>query len=182
MSELSVGQLRGLTVNDNVITMPAGHKLSAPGHVVQVVSIAKTDVFSTTSTSFVDITGFSISITPTSATSKIFAIVDGNIGSQDGVVATRIRLLRNTTAISIGDASGTRILASSEGLSASGNHMTPVAISFLDSPATSSATTYKLQMATTGGGQTSYLNRGTADPDGYGVRSASSITLMEIAQ
>ena len=37
MSELSVGQLKGLTVNNNTITVPSGHKLYAPGSVVQVV-------------------------------------------------------------------------------------------------------------------------------------------------
>jgi hypothetical protein len=39
MSELTVGQLRGLPVNNNVVTVPSGHTLYAPGHVVQVKTV-----------------------------------------------------------------------------------------------------------------------------------------------
>jgi hypothetical protein len=75
MSELSVGQLRGLTVNSNVITVPSGHKLYAPGHVVQVVSVSKTDAFTMSSGAFSTVTGLTASITPTSSSSKILVMV-----------------------------------------------------------------------------------------------------------
>ena len=149
--------------------------------ILQVLSTVKTDTFSMSSATYADITGLSVTITPSSATNKILVIVDGNMGSNAGVVAARARLVRGSTAISVGDAAGSRILASTEGLSASGNHMTPMSISFLDSPATTSATTYKVQMQNNGGGSASYINRSTADGDSSSiVRAASSITVMEV--
>ena len=39
MSELTVGQLKGLTVNNNVISIPTGHTLYAPGSIVQVINV-----------------------------------------------------------------------------------------------------------------------------------------------
>jgi hypothetical protein len=151
------------------------------GAVLQVKSTVKTDTFSMASATFADITGLSVTITPSSATNKIFVIVDGNMGSEVGVVAARARLVRGATAISVGDAAGDRILASTEGLSSNGNHMTPMSISFLDSPATTSATTYKVQMQNNGGGPLSYVNRSRADGDSSNIiRSASSITVMEV--
>jgi hypothetical protein len=181
MSELSVGQLRGLTVNDNVITVPAGHKLVAPGHVVQVVSVVKTDTFSMSSTTYADITGLSATITPYSATSKIFVIVNGYVGSAPAAVAVRTRLMRDTTAISVGNSAGTRVQSSTDNISSNSNHLEAMVISFLDSPATTTATTYKVQMQNTGGGLT-WLNRSVNDGDGSTARTSSSITVMEIAQ
>lgn len=70
MSELNVGQLKGLPVNSNVITVPVGETLYAPGHVIQTKHQFFSLNISTTSTSFVD-TGMSISITPKSANSLI---------------------------------------------------------------------------------------------------------------
>jgi len=151
------------------------------GGVLQVVSTVKSDTFSMASTTYADITGLSVSITPASSSSKIFVVVDGYVGSAPGSVAVRTRLVRGSTAISIGDTAGTRTLASTDSIAANSSHMTPMAISFLDSPATTSATTYKVQMQNTGGGATTYLNRSSSDTDGATARTASSITVMEIA-
>ena len=159
----------------------AGARLPA-GSVLQVVSTAKTDTFTTTSTSFVDITGLSVSITPTSATSKVlimYKVVYGN----SGTVSTRVRmqLVRDATAIFIGDSAGNRIRATSIGSNADN-----VAFSgdwngiFLDSPNTTSATTYKIQFSTQA--NTGTINREGGDGDLTTVsRGVSSITLMEIA-
>jgi hypothetical protein len=57
-------------------TVPAA-RLPA-GSVLQVVSTVKTDTFTTVSSSYVDVTGLSVSITPTSATSKILVLVQAN--------------------------------------------------------------------------------------------------------
>jgi hypothetical protein len=54
-------------------------------------------------------------------------------------------------------------------------------MNFLDSPATTSSTTYKLQIISDGG-QTHYINRNARDEDGsYEPRGVSTITVMEIA-
>jgi hypothetical protein len=157
------------------------NRIGASAGILQVVSTVKSDTFSMASTTFADITDFSVTITPTSATSKIFVIVNGYLGSLVASVAVRTRLMRGATAISVGDAAGTRVLASTDGISASANHMTPLAISFLDSPATTSATTYKVQMQNTGGGPSTFLNRSSGDTDGTAARTSSSITVMEVA-
>lgn len=147
------------------------------GSILQVLQSAKTDVFSTTSTSFVDVTGMSITITPNFTSSKILILIDAQV-SNSGLDATMVKVLRNSTDIFIGDAAGSRIrTSSSKSFVASG--MESASIIYLDSPATTSAITYKLQMRL--GSGTAYLNRSGADTDNSAhPRAASSITVMEI--
>jgi hypothetical protein len=74
MSELSVGQLRGLTVNNNVITVPSGHTLYAPGSVVQVQTVrsdARVTISSPNSGDGITITQLNLSITPRFPNSKL---------------------------------------------------------------------------------------------------------------
>ncbi len=111
----------------------------------QVVSTLKTDSFSTTSTTFVDVTGVSVTITPSSASSTVLVIVSGVVGSNATDNFTPINLLRGSTNIaqSTGSTNFNQTLAP---------HITstsltqPFSIVFLDSPATTSATTYKIQL------------------------------------
>lgn len=77
MSELSVGQLKGLPANNNTISVPSGHVLNAPGHVTQVIEVAFPTQWSTTSTSYSLLTSASISLSK--STSKVF--VFGNLHS-----------------------------------------------------------------------------------------------------
>ena len=183
MSELSVGQLSGLTVNSNVITVPSGHKLYVPGHVLQVVSATKTDTFAMSSSTFTDIPSLSATITPSSTSSKIYVSVTMLTGQATASTATHFRLVRDSTAIGIGDAAGSRIRISSSTYAANNNESMPTAITFLDSPSTTSASTYKVQMASVLNGNQSVINRSNGDPDNTNSgRSISTITLMEIAQ
>ena len=157
--------------------------LSGSDNVVyQVISVTKTDAFTTTSSTFTDITGLSVSITPKFATSKIMVFVTTYIGNQASVNNTGIRLMRDSTAICIGtDATGSQINSSGSGYSSDDNNTVAAAVSYLDSPATTSATTYKLQVRTNTG--TAYIN----EPYNWGsnvdyvYRVASTITVMEIA-
>jgi hypothetical protein len=171
-----IGSLATTKLNGRV---PAAN---APlGSVIQVVSTTKTDTFSTSSTSFVDITGLSASITPTSNSSKIYVVVSMYIGgpvSNTGQAMTR--LMRGATAISIGNASASRTQASSETGFSSEFYQQPVAINFLDSPSSTSSLTYLMQMRVTA--STFHLNRSGADSNAtFDARVASTITLMEIA-
>jgi hypothetical protein len=176
MSELSVGQLRGLTANGNVITVPSGHRLVAPGHVLQVVSVTKTDTFSTTNTSFTDITGLSATITPSSASSKIliscqiFGATPTNNTTYFGLIRDTTDIARSTTATSVNASSFVADIGATQGYNQS--------IEFLDSPSTTSATVYKVAMRQNSGG-TGFINRRSFD-NGFGA--ISTITLMEIAQ
>ena len=167
------------TLSSTGLTMAAGKKVFSEGSVLQVVSTTKTDTFSTSSTTFTDITGLSVSITPSSASSKILVIVNV-LGSQD-VNGNRIfmKLLRDSTSICIGDAAGSRDRVSFGSSSYETVFMTTWSQNYLDSPSTTSATTYKIQMRVSG--TTGYINRADDDTDSsIYQRGASSITVMEI--
>ena len=172
-------------IGNNSIAAAAGiatSKLGA-GAVLQVVQTVKTDTFSTSSTSFTDITGLSVSITPTSSSNKIMVLFDVANGGQ-ATVAVLLRLLRNGSTVYGGDAySGAPNGISQNYVGASGDYfLLRTAGCFLDSPATTSSVTYKIQMLTTSA-VTAYINRTTADRAStiYDIRAASSVTVMEIA-
>jgi hypothetical protein len=150
-----------------------------PSGVVQVVSTTKTDTFSSSSTSYVDITGMSVSITPSKATSKILVVANLMIGSTATDPITQINLVRGSTSIAQGDAAGSRTRAATGVRVDLSANCLSLGINFLDSPATTSATTYKLQMLMNSG--TSYLNRSSTDSDSaVFARYSSTITVMEI--
>jgi len=156
--------------------------ISGSGQVpVQVISTTKTDTFtSTTTAAFTDITGFSVSITPTSATNRILIIVSGTCSGQSVTSGANLRLMRGSTAIDVADAAGSRSLATTNAYQADSNQSMSFSMNFLDSPATTSATTYKIQFRIEAG--TFYFNRAQSDGDSAGVsRFASTITVMEIS-
>jgi hypothetical protein len=171
-----MSQLRVSSVTD----LSGAGSTYAPGHVVQVVQAVKTDVFTMSSGTFADITGLSVSITPSSATSKILVLGSLNIGNDnDAIVA--INLVRGSTSIGQGDGLGSRTRAIAGPRPNSSFQILSNTVNFLDSPETTSSTIYKFQMKTSSG--TSHLNRSHNDSDLSGlVRTSSSITLMEIAQ
>ena len=139
----------------------------------QVASVFKADTFSFTSTSFIDVTGLSVSITPTAATSRILCLGQINTGTSGAEFVT-VQLMRGATAIGNGTGGTTYNAISSNAFqSSSGMWTTP--IMFVDSPATTSATTYKLQVKTSAG--TSYVGRRASDTAFGG---SSSLILMEI--
>ena len=149
--------------------------------ILQVVSATKTDTFSTASTSYVDITGLSVSITPKFTSSKILALVTLHSGRLGGLPT--FQLVRGATAIAIGDAASLRQRSSSSaytGASAEGTTIIGSTINFLDSPSTTSATTYKVQGRIES--STLFINRTGTDTDSATFpRTVSTITLMEVA-
>ena len=153
------------------------------GSVLQVVSAAKTDTFSTTSASgtFADITGLSVSITPSSASNKILIMAEVRTATP-GTNGSFIRAMRNSTAIYIGDAGGgSRVSVAAQGYNSDGNSNNNLTIMYLDSPATTSSTTYKIQACVGGTSGTVYVNRSNSNTDAaYTGMSTSSITVMEI--
>ena len=158
------------------------------GSVLQVVQTYKTDVFSTTSnTAFVDITGLSVSVTPISASSKILVMAtltdcSTTSASGDGM----FQVLRGSTAIGNGDNSGgtAPIMAyTTTYLAANSNLTDAVVFNYLDSPATTSSTTYKVQCrlwSNSGSGLDGTLYVGRRGGNGSFI-APSSITLLEIA-
>jgi hypothetical protein len=152
--------------------------------IAQVVSSQKTDTFTTTSTSYVDIPSLSVSITPSSASNKIFVVATLALGA--AYYQAYGRLLRDATPIAVGDAAGSRdatALGWSTNLSTSNDVYSIVTqpIVILDSPATTSATTYKLQTRAYSASYGVSVNRTWLDTDTFNyVRVPSSITVMEV--
>ena len=160
---------------------------AATGAVLQVVSVTKTDTWTYSgSTTFQDITGLAAAITPTSSSSKILVQVNININGSERYHGAR--LLRGSTIIGAGDTSSNR---SSVSISSGSNQdeaqnayvMRNSSFSFLDSPSTTSATTYKVQIGNTHeSNSTVFVNRSENDANAaYGQRGSSTITLMEVA-
>ena len=181
MSLLKVNNLTDLG-DDPVVTDGAlvGGALPA-GSILQVVCTTKTDTFTLNSGTFTDVTGLSATITPSSTTSKIYARYDVNIGNAFGTNAAVIRFVRDSTPVFVGDSEGSRTQGSGEGYLDSGV-ITNVGGSLLDSPATTSPVNYKIQLRWTSGGNIVAVNRSVSDPNTTsGLRTASSITLMEVA-
>jgi hypothetical protein len=168
-----------IDTSQNITTTNKLASASMPiGSVLQVVSASKSDTFSTSSTSFTDITGLSLSITPKFTTSKILVFMAVQV-STNGLDAPMVQIVRNSTAIGIGDARGSRTRNTSQGIFSSNSVSSLTGIT-LDSPSTTSATTYKLQ--TRIDSSTAYINTQSATGDGtYHGTNYSTIMVMEVA-
>ena len=152
------------------------------GKILQVVSTTKTDTFSLSSTTFTEITGLTATITPTSTSSKIMVFVNVPFGMSTADWR-HLRIMRGATPIGIGDAAGSRQRATSAqyfGANDPTAHISAESSSVLDSPNTTSATTYSVQVRPASG--TVYVNRTGSDFDNASnARTVASITLMEVA-
>jgi hypothetical protein len=149
---------------------------------VQIVSVTKTDTFSTSSTSYVAVTCLSATITPTNSANKILVMMQISGGAASGG-SWHGQMQRNGTAIGVGDAAGSRRQDSFGSVDTNGNDFTLGSpFIFLDSPATTSAVTYQVYINAGDGSGTMYVNRSSVDSnDNNGARTSSSIVLMEIA-
>lgn len=171
------------TLSSTGLTMAAGKKVFSEGSVLQVVTVNKTDTFSMASTTWADVTGLSLSITPTSASNKILVLASVAFGVD--VNFAYIRLVRDSTVINVGDAAGSRpqVTGAQVYSSASPTYVvTQVPITYLDSPSTTSATTYKIQLRIGDTSQTAYINRTASDRNtaNYEWRGVSNIVVMEV--
>jgi len=178
------------TVTSSGITMASGKTLPAEaltgtlpagmgGKILQVVSTTKTDTYTQNSNTFTDVTGLSVSITPASTSSKILILAVIN-GFAVGSYNFQGRLMRDSTAICIGDAASNRPRSSFQTMAYSNEHNEQIPIMHLDSPSSTSSVTYKIQVKS---GSFIAINRTEIDRDtsNFDARMASSITVMEIA-
>tara|TARA_B100000073_G_scaffold146971_1_gene120985 strand:+ start:668 stop:1216 length:549 start_codon:yes stop_codon:yes gene_type:complete len=176
---------------DTINEKTSGNGVAIPGHVIQVVNSIRNTAVSTTSSSFASVDNLSLNITPKSNTSKILVEVKlNNISVASGHLAM-FRLVRDSTVIA--GHSGSGIIGNNSAFAAGGGggnsdstynggdsrKINSGGVTFLDSPATTSSTNYKVEIASSNNGTTVYLNRWALNAD---VGAVSSITLMEIAQ
>jgi hypothetical protein len=170
-----------LDLSGKTVTLPAG----TSGKVLQVVSTTKTNTFSSflASAARAAITGLSVSITPSGATNKILIICHVSMAAEN--VGCAAILKRNSIDICTGTGEGLRagVTVGSSKLVSSYEDSPVSSFTFLDSPSTTSSTTYSVDIFNGRSAfDTVYVNRGSSDSNySYTVRTSSTITVMEIA-
>ena len=179
-------------INDVAITTPADGQFlvydngdwvnSVPaGGILQVVQAIKTDTFTVSTTGVAAVTGLSATITPTSSSSKVLVIANVAYSRANGAEHGIFRLTGGNTSTYRGDSAGSRTPGNfGGGFSPNGqDDMALATITYVDSPATTSATTYGVEVRAQG---TSWVNRSAVDGDQASrPRGASNIILMEVA-
>jgi len=166
--------------------IPAG---ASGGGIIQVVQTIKSDIFTTSTSgsgSFVSITGLSASITPRSASNKVLIFCDIQAAGASHVnTLCSFRVLRggSTISASLGDSRANFFQSSVLCLRAANdtNSSFRFPFMFLDSPATTSSTTYQLQGQAEAHGF--HINRTAQDAasNNFSATSISTITLMEVS-
>ena len=181
--------------NNRVFTLPDiadGTLLtssSTTGKILQVVQAVKTSTASTSTGVYNAITQLQPALTPNSASNKILVTLDLKFSFSNVNADINLKLFRSVggseTQIYLGDTSSSRVRVFFGGENsgiADQNSMLPLSSTFLDSPNTTSEVTYLVKWAIQRGGTYTYINRTGTDTDNADFpRSASSVTLMEVA-
>jgi hypothetical protein len=173
------------SINASTATSGTLPKARLPaGSVLQVVHTVLTSVVSVSGSAWNEITSLATSITPTSSSSKILIIPGIDYATANGY-RSGLKIVRDSTDILLGDSASNRIRASQLGRFFDGSDQMVCQANriYLDSPATTSAITYKFYLSAEGAtGATIYVNRTVNDADFTShFRGTSTITLMEIA-
>ena len=158
------------------------------GKIGQVVITTKTDTASVNATTFTDMTGMSVAITPTATSSRIY--LTGSMVINNSAQYAWWHITRDiggggysTPTGFVGDARGSRVQTTGANI-----YLTPDAVrslqqtvNLIDSPSTTSACTYKLQVRQSSGSSTTYLNRSSTDADTTaGHTAVSTLIAMEV--
>jgi hypothetical protein len=170
VGRVGVGTNGQVLTADSSQTRGLGWSTISP-RIGQVVTATTTNVTNTAGSGWIDVSGLSVTITPTSATSKILIVTSfgtaGSSGSSSVYFSGYVQLLKASTSLQsffVGgyypNGGGVNTLA-----------YAPVSIQYVDSPATTSATTYKVQINNIIGAATF-----AANPSGTSVQ----ISAMEI--
>ena len=147
------------------------------GKVAQLVQAVKTDTTTVSSNSFATISGLSLNITPSASSSKILLTMSVT-GAGD---QSAFRILRGSTAIGIGDAASSRIQVTAGSPDTNDNKMFEVGMTFLDSPSTTSETTFLVQSRNLNSGNNMRINRSVDDTDNsQHPRTISTLTAIEV--
>ncbi len=167
---LTTGATDALTINSSQQVSIPNTKFQIGGNqafpVVQIVTATSTTNFSTTSSTF-QTTNLSAAITPKFNTSKIIIIANGNIKCENTLTTARATIFRGSTNLAGGTSDSLSALGTP-----SGTLIGPGSLTFYDSPATTSSTTYAIKLQSSD-------NTNTVD---FGITGTQSIILIEVAQ
>ena len=167
----------------NRIVPRDGLPTGSSGGIIQVKMGTFTDRFTTNSATMVD-TGLSVSITPTRADSKILVNVSlGSFANGTGLKRAFMNIVRDSTNVIVGDADTGHEVTAAVNTRASGyasGTQIPLSFMVLDSPATTSSVTYKVQASIGSDSGNVYLNYAESN-DQYSGNTASTIVVMEVS-
>ena len=147
------------------VTFPNSTVQASAGSVLQVVNANTSTAVSNSTSTYAD-TGLTATITPKFATSKILVIVNqADCYKTTNDTSVRLQLLRGSTSLEV-------FAEYASGTGTTATNVTQAGTNYLDSPATTSAVTYKTQFNSVGNNASVTVQFGTG---------TSTITLMEIA-
>ena len=170
MSTLTVQNLRGVSPT-NTITVASGHKIYAPGSIMQVVYARSNARGSTTSTSPTAIdNALNLSITPTYSTSKIFVAYHVQISGGSSAYNIYAYIYRNSTQLTYTNCYRVDYSNNTE--------TTRPSLIYLDSPATTSTLTYALYLSCSSGSYNLQYNYASNETGDWGYSYAYA---MEVA-
>ena len=168
--ELAAPAVAGSTV----LTLPTGTGTllkAEGGKVLQTLSVTKINSFSTSSTSFTDVTDLTLTITPSSASNKILVMSMLTLRNNLANYNTGARVIRGASTVVSGSSAdyGDMVFSGD-------NRFGTSVYMILDSPATTSALTYKIQVRNEGGSTSAAQVN-----DLSGRLGTSSFTVIEVS-
>lgn len=175
----STGALEEISIGSG-LSLSAGSLSSTvtSGKILQVVQATLTTTANVTGTTFGSV--FTASITPSVNTSKVLVMAFLSVGAATSNFVN-VRLTRASSTLLQGDAAGSRTRVTTQANPGNAGVMVATGLNYLDSPASTSAQTYAIEIASHTTGAV-YLNRSGTDTDSAGFsRGASTIILMEVA-
>ncbi len=165
LAQYESGNLYFTAAGTSIFSKADGAAAGGGGKVLQVVNATYGTEVSSSTNSYAN-TNLTATITPSSATSKVLVLVNQNgVGKETNNTSVDIRLLRGATVILNFDKNAASTANTNRSILASSSTC------YLDSPATTSATTYKTEFMSANNQATAYVQFGNA---------ISSITLLEI--
>lgn len=169
-----------------VLTAAQMNDLRGAFRILQVVSTTKDDTFSASVAAGANtaITGLSVSITPSATSSKILVFCNVSATGDVDQAGLFMTVFRGVTAIGVGASPGSRqAVTAGIGATQTGSVFDQATAVVLDSPATTSATTYSVNISHGSGvSRTLYVNRSQTDTNSNAfARSSSTITVCEVS-
>ena len=150
------------------------------GGLLQLVSTTKTDHFSTTSSSLTEVTGLNVTITPSATSSKVYLNIDVSVGGETSYIGFNIKRDSTLIAVTAGVDGNDNRHQGTFATTVSGNStLRTIGFSFLDTPNTTSAVTYKIFTISTYNSNPVSINRTHATGDAsYNQGGTSTICLL----
>ena len=178
---LAEGQFAYIEATDQTMYYSGASWLALGGKLGQVVSTTKTDTFTMSSQTYATVTGLTATITPSSSSSTVLVIASLSAVGTVGVSFGASRLIRDSTAIATATSTGSRVSGTSPIQIYTTSSIFSSVLLNLDSPASTSALVYGVQVRTNDPAATIYVNRSENDTDNTSFsRAVSTITVAEI--